>query len=179
MRYPAEETASRHQRIVREASQMFRERGFDDVTVAEVMKAAGLTHGAFYSHFDSKESLMAAAIAYAMEITHQGVEKGFRTGEGRAAYIDRYLSAKHRDHPAAGCAMSTLAGEVRNEPEVRGAFTAELKAIVEAMGGDRRDALATVAAMVGAMTLARAVNDDVFSKEVLSAVKSRLQDDAA
>ncbi len=61
MRYPAEETAERHERILQAASRMFRERGFQDVTVAEVMKAAELTHGAFYSHFESKDALMAAA----------------------------------------------------------------------------------------------------------------------
>lgn len=64
MRYPAKETAAKHDRIVREASRLFRERGFENVTVAEVMKAAGLTHGAFYAHFRSKEELQEAAVAY-------------------------------------------------------------------------------------------------------------------
>ncbi len=64
MRYPAKETAAKHERIVKEASRLFRERGFENVTVGEVMKAAGLTHGAFYAHFDSKEELQAAAVAY-------------------------------------------------------------------------------------------------------------------
>jgi TetR/AcrR family transcriptional regulator, transcriptional repressor for nem operon len=63
MRYPARETAARHERIVKEASRLFRERGFDNVTVVDVMKAAGLTHGAFYAHFGSKEELEEAAVA--------------------------------------------------------------------------------------------------------------------
>lgn len=174
MRYPAEETAEKHQRILREASQLFRERGFQDVTVAEVMKAAALTHGAFYSHFDSKESLMAAATAYAMENTLEGAKKNFGTAKTRAAYLDRYLSTEHRDHPATGCAMAALSGDIRNEPEVKGAFTAELKAIVEAMGDDRGEAMATLSAMVGAMALARAVSDEAFSREILEKVRGKL-----
>jgi TetR/AcrR family transcriptional repressor of nem operon len=112
MRYPANETAAKHERIVREASRLFRERGFEDVTVAEVMKAAGLTHGAFYNHFDSKEALMAAAVEYAMQRTLHGVKGSFKSVGGRRAYLDRYLSTKHRDTPEAGCAMAALSSEI-------------------------------------------------------------------
>jgi TetR/AcrR family transcriptional regulator, transcriptional repressor for nem operon len=174
MRYPAEETAEKHERILKEASQMFRERGFEDVTVAEVMKAAGLTHGAFYSHFGSKEALMAEATAYGMEITRKGVKKSFGEKKTRAAYIERYMSPRHRDNPSEGCTMAALSGAIRNEPEVRGTFTAELKEIVEAMGGDRGEAMTTLSAMVGAMALARAVEDDAFSREILSEVKAKI-----
>jgi TetR/AcrR family transcriptional regulator, transcriptional repressor for nem operon len=174
MRYPAEETAEKHNRIVQQASEMFRERGFEDVTVAEVMKAAGLTHGAFYSHFDSKEALMAAATAFAMEGTLAGVKKNFATEEGRSAYLDRYLGVKHRDNPATGCAMSSLSGDVRREPEVRDAFTSELKAILGATGEDSGEAIFTVAAMVGAMMLARAVNDETLSRQILEEVRQRI-----
>ncbi len=69
MRYPVEETAAKHERIVKEASRLFRERGFQNVTVGEVMKAAGLTHGAFYAHFSSKEELQAAAVAHGIEVS--------------------------------------------------------------------------------------------------------------
>ena len=175
MRYPAEETAARHRRIVREASQMFRERGFKDVTVAEVMKAAGLTHGAFYSHFDSKESLMAAATEYAMENTLEGVRTNFASETGRAAYLDRYLSVKHRDRPDTGCAMAALSGEIRREPEVRETFTAELEAILEATNQERGEAIFSLAAMqVGAIMLARAVLDEALSREILKEVRQRL-----
>jgi TetR/AcrR family transcriptional repressor of nem operon len=70
--------------------------------------------------------------------------------------------------------MAALASEIRNEPEVKGTFTAELKAIVEAMGDDRGEAVVTVSAMVGAMVLARAVADDAFSKEILEKVRGKL-----
>ena len=69
MRYPAEETAAKHERIVKEASRLFRERGFENVTVGEVMKAAGLTHGAFYAHFGSKQELEEAAVAYGQTLS--------------------------------------------------------------------------------------------------------------
>src|SRR5690242_10591883 len=69
MRYPVEETAAKHERIVKEASRLFRERGFENVSVADVMEAAGLTHGAFYAHFSSKEELQAAAVAYGQKVS--------------------------------------------------------------------------------------------------------------
>ena len=174
MRYPVKETAERHQRIVLKASQMFRERGFDDVTVAEVMNAAGLTHGAFYSHFDSKEDLMAAATEYAMKATRQALTRNFESEAGRASYIDRYLSRKHKDNSSTGCAMAALSGEMRHEPVVKDIFTAELKEVVAAIGGHRNNAILTVAALVGAMTLARAVSDETFSQDILQAVRQEL-----
>lgn len=179
MRYSEKETAEKHNRILREASRLFRERGFDEVTVAEVMKKAGLTHGAFYSHFESKEALMAAAVEYAMAGTLDGVTQSFGTVDGRRAYLDRYLSTAHRDAPGAGCAMAALSGEIRNQPEVRDAFTGALKAIVAAMGSPRGEAIATLATMVGAVALARAVSDEEFSRELLKAVRKSLVDDTS
>ncbi len=177
MRYPEEETAEKHERIVDEASRLFRERGFDDVTVAEVMKKVGLTHGAFYSHFASKEDLMSAAVERAMEGTLDGVKKNFTTVEGRRGYVSRYLSARHRDNPGGGCAMAALSGEIRHESEVKSAFTAELKEIIAASDADRGKAINTVAAMVGAMSLARAVDDDALSREILKEVRKKLNEE--
>jgi TetR/AcrR family transcriptional regulator, transcriptional repressor for nem operon len=179
MRYPATETAEKHDRIVQEASRLFRERGFEDVTVAEVMKKTGLTHGAFYSHFESKEALMAAAVEYAMQGVLRGVKKSFPTLEGRRAYLDRYLTASHRDTPGTGCPMAALSGEIRNEPEVKGRFTANLKEIISAMGGERREAMATLATLVGAISLARAVDDEAFSREILREVQKKLDGEMA
>ncbi len=175
MRYPEEETAERHARIVKKAAKLFRERGFEDVTVAEVMKAAGLTHGAFYSHFGSKEELMAAAVDAAMQGTLDGVKEHWGTAKGRAEYTERYLSRKHRDEPGKGCVMSSLTDEIRNEPAVRDVFTAKVKAIVDAMGGERTRDLTTLSAMVGAVALARAVNDEDFSREILRGVEKGLR----
>jgi TetR/AcrR family transcriptional repressor of nem operon len=174
MRYPENETAEKHDRIVQEASRLFRERGFQDVTVAEVMNKAGLTHGAFYSHFESKEALMAAAVEYAMQRALRGVKKSFPTLKGIRGYLNWYLTAKHRDSPGTGCPMAALSGEIRNEPEVKGRFTANLKEIISAMGGERRDAVATLATLVGAISLARAVDDETFSREILRSVRKTL-----
>jgi len=103
MRYPAQETAARHERIVKEASRLFRERGFENVTVGEVMKAAGLTHGAFYAHFGSKQELQQAAVAYGQELSAGRARDSGATKNGRKTYADRYLSAGHRDNPGDGC----------------------------------------------------------------------------
>src|ERR1700761_1373687 len=111
MRYPAEETAAKHERIVHEASRLFRQRGFENVTVAEVMKAAGLTHGAFYAHFGSKQELEAAALA-----SGQKASPGRLWGKGsrkiKGSYTDRYLSPRHRDNPGDGCITAALVAEV-------------------------------------------------------------------
>ena len=101
MRYPAEETAAKHERIVKEGSRLFRERGFENVTVAEVMKAAGLTHGAFYAHFASKEELEAAAIAYGQKVSLERVQRN-KVMRNKGSYADRYLSPRHRDNPGDG-----------------------------------------------------------------------------
>ena len=109
MRYPAQETAAKHDRIVKEASRLFRERGFENVTVGEVMKAAGLTHGAFYAHFASKQELEKAAVAYGQDASARRARSYGATKKGRKAYADRYLSPRHRDNPGDGCTMAALA----------------------------------------------------------------------
>ena len=142
MRYPADETTAKHERIVKEASRLFRERGFENVSVADVMKAAGLTHGAFYAHFGSKQELEAAAIAYGQEVSASRRRKYGTTKKGRQEYVDRYLSPKHRDNPGDGCTMATLAQEVaRSTPELRATFEDRFEEILLAEGGDRKDAI--------------------------------------
>ena len=122
MRYPVEETAAKHERIVKEASRLFRERGFENVSVAEVMKAAGLTHGAFYAHFGSKEELQAAAVAYGQKVSLGRLQRSKRK-KSKGSFADRYLSRWHRDNPGDGCTMAALAQEVaRSTPELKAAF---------------------------------------------------------
>src|SRR6516225_4733169 len=110
MRYPAKETATKHERIVKEASRLFRQRGFENVSVGEVMKAVGLTHGAFYAHFGSKEELQAAAVAYGQRVSLGRMQRNCKKGKGSLAKL--YLSQWHRDHPGGGCTMAALAQEV-------------------------------------------------------------------
>jgi TetR/AcrR family transcriptional repressor of nem operon len=174
MRYPAKETAAKHERIVKEASRLFRERGFENVTVAEVMKAAGLTHGAFYAHFHSKAELEVAAVAYGQELSVSRVRSYGATKKGRKDYADHYLSASHRDNPRDGCVMAALAPEVaRSTPELRAAFQRGVEEILSVNGGDRKDALFRMAALLGGVVLARAVKDEQLSDEILSSVRQK------
>lgn len=176
MRYPVEETAAKHERIVKEASRLFRERGFENVSVGEVMKAAGLTHGAFYAHFGSKEELQAAAIAYGQKVSLERVQRS-KNKKSKGSYADRYLSRSHRDNPGDGCTMAALGQEVaRSTPELKAAFEQGLEEILSAGGGDRKEAIFKAAAMIGGVVLARAVQNPQFSDEILRSVRQKLAD---
>lgn len=175
MRYPAKETAAKHERIVKEASRLFRERGFENVTVGEVMKAAGLTHGAFYAHFASKEALQEAAITYGQELSAGRARSHGATKKGRQAYVDRYLNPQHRDNPGEGCTMAALGQEVaRSTPELKSAFEQGFEEILSASGGDRKEAIFRTAALLGGVVLARAVRDPQLSDEILESVRQKI-----
>jgi len=177
MRVSREQVAENRKTILEAASRLFRDRGYDAVTVAEVMQAAGLTHGGFYGYFKSKDDLIAAALGDVL-----GRAGG--PGDDLAAYIARYLSQPHRDARATGCAVSALAAEtVRLEGEARTEMTAALRRQIDrvarlspgATGADkRRAAIATWAAMVGALILARVSDDPALSDEVLAATRASL-----
>jgi TetR/AcrR family transcriptional repressor of nem operon len=174
MRYPAKETAAKHERIVREASRLFRERGFENVSVGEVMKAAGLTHGAFYAHFGSKEELQAATVAYGQKVSLERAQHS-NGNKSKGSYADRYLSRWHRDNPGDGCTMAALGSEVaRATPELKAAFERGLEEILSASGGDRKEAIFRAAAMIGGIVLARAVQDPELSDEILRSVRQKL-----
>jgi len=174
MRYPVEETAAKHERIVKEASRLFRERGFENVSVGEVMKAAGLTHGAFYAHFGSKEELQAAAVAYGQKVTLGRVQRS-TSRKGKASFADRYLSRRHRDNPGDGCTMAALAQQVaRSSPKLKAAFEQGLQEILPAIGAERKEAIFEAAAMIGGVVLARAVQDPRLSDEILKSVRQKL-----
>jgi len=175
MRYPAKETAAKHDRIVKQASRLFRERGFENVTVDEVMKAAGLTHGAFYAHFGSKQELQKAAVAYGQGLSAGRARNHGATKNGRRAYADRYLSSRHRDNPGDGCTMAALAQEVaRSTPELKAAFERGLEEILAANGGNRKEAIFQTAALLGGVVLARAVQDPRLSDEILESVRKSI-----
>ena len=175
MRYPVAETAAKHERIVQEASHLFRERGFENVTVGEVMKAAGLTHGAFYAHFGSKQELQEAAVAYGQGVSAARVRSHGATKKGRRAYADRYLSPRHRDNPGDGCTMAALGPEVaRSTPELKAAFERGLEEILSAQGGDRKEVIFETAALLGGAVLARAVRDPRLSNEILESVRKKV-----
>ena len=174
MRYPVEETAAKHERIVKEASRLFRERGFENVSVGEVMNAAGLTHGAFYAHFRSKEELEAAAVAYGQKVSLGRLQRS-KGKTAKGSFVDQYLSRRHRDNPGDGCTMAALAQEVaRSTPDLKAAFEQGLENMLSAEGGNREEAIFQVAAMIGGVVLARAVKDPRLSDEILRSVRQEL-----
>ena len=183
MRYPAAETAARHERILEEASKLFREHGLNGVSVPEIMKAAQLTHGPFYNHFASKDALVAEAIDHAMGAMLDDIVATAESPSARQQLLDDYLSPGHRDNREVGCVMAALASDVVRTPPAKGAFTRHLKGILGALsskflssgkGDTRAEAVRTVAMMVGAMILARAVDDPALSDEILAQARAGL-----
>ena len=170
MRVSRDQMAANRRRILDAASRLFRDKGFGAVSVAEVMNAAGLTHGGFYGHFASKDDLIAQTIAHALANGSEGAGN-------LKAYLDAYLSPRHRDNAADGCPTASLAADIRHQsPETRVAMTEGIRSqigrISQALAGvddvsKRRAAIGTGAAMVGAVVLARAVDDPALSDEVL------------
>ena len=119
--------------IVAAASRLFRERGFDGVGVAEIMQAAGLTHGGFYGNFASKDALAAEACACSFAQSAARATPGSgATGDDLAAYLDVYLSELHRDHPADGCPVAAYVTEVAHQDDaVQAEFTAGVARLVD------------------------------------------------
>lgn len=175
MKVSREQMSANRMRILDAASTLFRDRGFDAVTVSEVMKAAGLTHGAFYGHFASKDDLIAQTVTHALTPSDN-------VSGDLQAYVDAYLSPDHRDRAATGCPTAGLASALRHQSvEARAAMTTGLRSQIDRFaermpGADdaekRRAAIGNWAAMVGAVILARAVDDPVLSDEVLAQTRA-------
>ncbi|WP_213807286.1 TetR/AcrR family transcriptional regulator [Granulicella sp. dw_53] len=183
MGYTAADTAQKHERILDQSIRLFRERGFAAVSVNEVMKTAGLTHGPFYNHFESKEALMAESLTREFQRATGDFDKLPATEKGVAKYVDYYLSKQHRDDFAGGCLVAALSSEVRQQEQVRAPFTEQLKGLIQKLAtrfpwrsrrSARGDAIHLYSTIVGAVILARAVNDDKFSQEILDEVRSRV-----
>jgi TetR/AcrR family transcriptional repressor of nem operon len=173
MRYPSDHKAGSRQKIVRAAAEHFRRNGIDSVGVVPLMKAAGLTHGAFYAHFKSKDALVEAVLEEGLEENFQQMAEVARTG-GLEALVDLYLSPLHRDNPQAGCPAAALAAELaRHATGSRKAFTCSLDRTVRLIEGllphaDRQAAQAVFSAMVGSLVLARSVSDRKLSENFLA-----------
>jgi TetR/AcrR family transcriptional repressor of nem operon len=181
MRYSKEHKLETHARIVKKASVRLRERGAHGIGVADLMKDAGLTHGGFYAHFDSREALVIEAFAYAMDrSTERWRHLAGQTppDERLAAIVDAYLSPQHRDNPGHGCAIPALGAEIaRESPKTRKAFAAKLEQMIvmlsEQMGEAtspvaRKRAMASLATMMGTLVLARVAGSGEFSAEILA-----------
>ena len=115
---------------------------------------------------------VAAAVAYGIKVSLGRMQ---RNKKNRGSYADRYLSRWHRDNPGDGCTMAALAQEVaRSTPELKAAFEQGLQEILPAIGGERKEAIFSVAAMIGGVVLARAVQDPRLSEEILKSVRQKL-----
>ncbi|TWA70076.1 TetR family transcriptional regulator [Azospirillum brasilense] len=190
MKVSKEKAAENRAAIVKAAGRLFRERGFDRVGVAEITKAAGLTHGGFYGHFASKDALAAEACEAAFAESLDRLPADEESPEGALdAFLTRYLSERHRDRPDAGCPMAAFAGEVaRQDPAVQERFGTGVERFFDVVeqrlperdgegAAERRDrAVAIVSALVGGMALARATapTDPERSAEILAALRRQL-----
>jgi len=180
MRVSREKAAENRQRIVETAARLFREKGFDGVGVDAIMNGAGLTHGGFYGHFASKDDLAAEAVMRALEHSGERQSRHLTLTE----LVSEYLSERHCADRTNGCAVAALGADMaRQHDGLRRALSAyvrgQLNRIARLLGngpaGRRRErAIATLAGMVGALTLARAVNDPALSKEILAAAREVL-----
>lgn len=176
-----------HQRIVSIAARRFRENGIDGLSVADLMQEAGLTHGGFYRHFDSREDLVAEAVECALE--QGGQRAAVLTSGGRKsafnAVVDAYLGVAHRDNRGQGCAVTALAADLaRGNERTRSAYTRQVRRYLDMIltaleqggrKGNRQQAVLTLSALVGAVSLARAVNDEHLSLEILKSTASALK----
>ena len=169
MRRSREEAARTRRTAVAAASRLFRERGIEAASVSEVMASLGMTDGGFYHHFESKEALAAEACAAAF--AESGLAR--ESSASAKAVLRGYLSEAHRDAPGAGCPLPALASDMARQPAaVRQAYTegvrSALARIEQLAPGARREArLALLAGMVGALALARAVDDEELSAAIL------------
>lgn len=170
------------QRVVATASRMFREKG-TAVSVADLMKAAGLTHGGFHKQFASKDDLVDEAIAHAFaeQAAHSGATFEGRAGEheaDRRTLIEQYLSVWHRDHAADGCPVSGFAADLGREPDqaarARHVYINGIRNRAARLATCGDDGMAQLCTMVGALALARATRGDPISEELLQAARTAL-----
>jgi len=175
MKVSREQMAENRRRILEVASRLFKDKGIDAVSVAEVMKAAGMTHGGFYGHFTSKDDLVAQALAHAL------AADSFGDGDF-SSFVRSYLAPRHRDNPGNGCPTAGLAAVIRHQtPAALAAMSEGLRAQIarieqalpdKGIADRRRAAIGSWAAMIGAVILARAVDDPQLSDEVLEQTRA-------
>jgi TetR/AcrR family transcriptional repressor of nem operon len=181
--------------IVEAATRLFRERGLHGISVVDVMAAAGLTHGGFYGHFESKEALAREASERAFKEVgtrwRERITRGDDKAAARRALIEPYLSVYSRDNPGESCPVVAFASDMCHEPPdsgLREPFMAGLTRLLDALGElmdshdpaeNRRQALVQYSLMVGALTLARATRGDALSEEILEAAQTFLTEPTA
>jgi len=188
MRYAESHREETHRKLLKLAAAALREKGPDRLGVADVMKAAGLTHGGFYAHFKSKDAFLSETLA---EIFAQSQRRVGRMLEGLppkhalATYIDFYVSTRHRDDPSSGCPITALNSDLpRQSRKFRSTFDSGVnrlsdllaKLIDDAQVADaKRIAPAILAAMAGAVALSRTISDPQLSDDLLASTRENIK----
>jgi TetR/AcrR family transcriptional regulator, transcriptional repressor for nem operon len=191
MRYSREHKLETHARIVKKASVRLREKGAHGIGVADLMKEAGLTHGGFYAHFDSREALVIEAFTHAMD---RSTERWRKLAEQTppekrlSMIVNTYLTPLHRDDPGHGCSIPALGAEIaRESPKTRRAFSGRLEQMIDTLAAQlpgvprkaaRKQAMAAIATMMGTLVLARVAGNGDFSDELLDAGRDAVLDRA-
>lgn len=191
MRYSKEHKFQTHARIVKRASVKLREKGAHGIGVADLMKEAGLTHGGFYAHFDSRDALVIEAFTHAMD---RSTEHWRRQSEGVSAekrlstIVNSYLSPLHRDNPGQGCAVPALAAEItRESAKTRRAFAGRMQQMIEMLAKQfhgmppkaaRKQATAALATMMGSLVMARIAGNSEVSDDILKSGREAILDRA-
>jgi len=180
MRYSREHKFQTHARIVKKASVKLREKGAHGIGVADLMKDAGLTHGGFYAHFDSREALVIEAFTHAMDRSTERWRK--ITAETPAKkrlskIVNTYLAPVHRDDLGHGCAVPALAAEIAREgAKTRRVFSGRMEQMIDMLADQfhglpraaaRKQAVAALATMMGSLVMARIAGSGEFSDEIL------------
>ena len=170
------------ERILDNAAQLFRERGFDGIGLNDLMQAAGLTRGGFYGHFESKDDLAAQAAKRALQSNRDAWKQ--QTDRSLSAWVKTYLSDAHRDQPGVGCALAALAGDAaRGGPAVQAVFAEGVQSLAATLApqmpapdeaGRQEQALAMLSTLVGALLLSRAVGEGGLSSDLREAARRSL-----
>ncbi len=191
MRYDSEHKERTRAKVLKEAARAIKDNGPDQISVAGIMASAGLTHGGFYAHFKSRDDFIAETVAYVFDEASSVVGKvmgDLPPAPALVAYIDFYLSQRHRDSRAIGCPLAALSGDLsRLGPTARTSFTAGFNRLskalagkLDALGYEGPNALASsvLSELVGALMLSRATEDATLSRKILdhsrAALKQRL-----
>jgi|SRR5579871_4360583 len=188
MRYTASHKQETHQRLLNVAAEALREKGPERLAVADVMRAAGLTHGGFYAHFKSKDALLAETLAAGFAQSARRMRRlvdGLPPRHALATWIDQYVSPHHRDNRSTGCPIVALSSDLpRQSKKFQAAFDKGVKAMIRQLeswmaesGMDEPERLAesVLSAAVGAVSMSRAVSDKRLSDDLLEAARANIK----
>jgi TetR/AcrR family transcriptional repressor of nem operon len=183
--------AKTHERIIRIAAERLRQTGIDQLSIADLMKEAGLTVGGFYKHFRSRDDLVVEALGSVLGGWEKELDESPTEPDDHhfPCLVERYLSKDHRDNPGAGCPIGALVSDVgRSSAPTRELYTKQIRRTIRLLAGllgdasspaRRQQAILAYTAMVGAIALSRAVSNEPLSSEILVSVKESLVKDTS